>query len=78
MIVNNRDIALDGLRYLWLRDKRKARAAYLRYMRDCTYSEIAQELHCSVERSRQLAISGIAQMGKYLNRTYGKSIALGA
>lgn len=76
MILTPRTIALDALRYLWLRDKRTARAVYLRYMRDCTYSEIAQELNISVERARQIAISGNGKLQKYLKNNYGSYAAI--
>lgn len=76
--MTTRTIALDALRYMWKKDPRAARAAYLRFMRGCKYKEIAQELQISVERARQLSFSGLSKMSKYLNRKYGKSIALAA
>jgi DNA-directed RNA polymerase specialized sigma24 family protein len=77
-MMTHRYIALDALQHLWNKDQRTARAAYLRYMRGCKYQEIAQELSCSTERARQLSMSGLTKMSKYLNRKYGKSIALAA
>lgn len=89
MITNNRELVLDGLGYLWQGGgrargkrpdtaKRQARAVYLRFFRGCKYEEVAQELHCSVERARQLAAGGLREIGDYLNRKYGKSVAFGA
>jgi DNA-directed RNA polymerase specialized sigma24 family protein len=71
MILTPRTIALDALRYLWLQDQRTARATYLRYMRDCTYAEIAQELSISLARARQLAQSGNSKLRKYIEKNYG-------
>lgn len=78
MILDNRELMFDALRYMWSKNPNAARAVYLRYMRDCKYHEIAQELQLSTERARQLSISGLNKMRKYLNRKYGKSIALDA
>lgn len=78
MMMTHRTIAMDALRYIWEQNPRQARAAYLRYMRGCKYNEIAQELQISQSRARQLADWGLHKMSKYLNRKYGKSIALPA
>lgn len=78
MMMTPRTIALDALQYMWKKNPRQARAAYLRHMRGCKYAEIAQELQISISRARQLADWGIYKMGKYINRKYGKSIALPA
>ena len=86
MILNNRELMLDGLAFLWAGGKpdrnrrpdvaqRMARAVYLRYFRNCTYIEIAQELQLTQERVRQMIGRGLVEMGKYFNRKYGKSIA---
>ncbi len=86
MILDNRELMLDGLAFLWAGGRpaqgrrpdvaqRMARAVYLRYFRNCTYIEIAQELQITPERVRQMIGRGLAEMGKYFNRKYGKSIA---
>jgi DNA-directed RNA polymerase specialized sigma24 family protein len=76
--MTTRTIALDALQYLGKRDQRKARAVYLRYMKDCKYHEIAQELHCSISRARQLSESGKVKISKYLSLKYGQSLELDA
>lgn len=78
MMMTPHTIALDALRYMWKNNPRQARAVYLRHMRGCKYEEIAQELQISISRARQLSEWGLYKMSKYLNRKYGKSIALPA
>ena len=76
--IERRTLAIDALRYIWAKNPREARATYLRFMRDCSYTEIAQELQISLGRARQLAESGRYKMGKHLNRKFGKGVALAA
>jgi len=76
--IERRALALEALRYVWAKNPKKARATYLRYMRGCLYTEIAQELQISLERARQLANSGLYEMRKHLNRKFGKGVALAA
>lgn len=75
LILNDRQLALDSLDFLYRRVKRKngqklARAVYLRYFCDMKYREIAEELNVSVERARQLSRRGLWEINKYINRKY--------
>lgn len=74
LTMTRREVALEALRYVWKKNPRKARATYLRYMRGCSYKEIAEELNVSQERARQLSDLPLRQMRDHLNRKYGKGI----
>ena len=74
LTMTRREVALEALRYVWNKNPRQARAAYLRYMRGCSYNEIAEELNISQGRARQLSDLPLSHIRKHLNRKYGKGI----
>lgn len=74
LTMTRREVALEALRYVWKKNPRQARAAYLRYMRGCSYKEIAEELNISQGRARQLSDLPLRHIRNHLNRKYGKGI----
>lgn len=78
--VNDRTLALNALHALWSKERLLpkqrtsgqiyAQAVYLRYFKDMTLEEIAQEMDYTKERVRQLIIRGLSVMKQHLSRKY--------